>query len=237
MAKEKENVCRKEVAFMKKRILAVLLAMTMAAACLTACSESSSTADTEKTAGSSSQAQSESAADSSKNSSSQTETTTTKAETTTAETIAFAELTKTTTSKSSQNTTKASDEGIKGKTESWGEYREVFIPSGWTGLGKHENDPHSCFVSKGDVTIYITTLRIDEFIREYSFDRRCSIYEYKTTKYDSGETEWKGHELGDWGFAIEAEIDGKKVCAYSNTLGLENADKDLALILNSIKMR
>lgn len=58
MAKEKENVCRKEVAFMKKRLLAVLLAMTMTAACLTACGESSSTADTEKTESSSSQVES-----------------------------------------------------------------------------------------------------------------------------------------------------------------------------------
>ena len=50
---------------MKKRALALVLSMAMAA-CVTACGDSSSTADTEKTSGSSSQAQSESAADSSK---------------------------------------------------------------------------------------------------------------------------------------------------------------------------
>ena len=50
---------------MKKRALALVLSMAMAA-CMTACGDSSSTADTEKTSGSSSQAQSESAADSSK---------------------------------------------------------------------------------------------------------------------------------------------------------------------------
>ena len=50
---------------MKKRALALVLSMAMAA-CVTACGDSSSTADTEKTSGSSSQTQSESAADSSK---------------------------------------------------------------------------------------------------------------------------------------------------------------------------
>ena len=50
---------------MKKRALAIVLSVFMAA-CMTACGDSASTADTEKTEGSSSQAQSESAADSSK---------------------------------------------------------------------------------------------------------------------------------------------------------------------------
>lgn len=49
---------------MKKRVLAVLLAMTMAAACMTACGDSASTADTEKTAGSSSQAESDTGSES-----------------------------------------------------------------------------------------------------------------------------------------------------------------------------
>ena len=48
---------------MKKRVLAIVLSMVMAA-CRTACGDSASTADTEKTEGSSSQAQSESTADS-----------------------------------------------------------------------------------------------------------------------------------------------------------------------------
>ena len=73
-----------EADFVKKRLLSAILALAMTAACMTACGDSASTADTEKTESSSSQAQSESAAESSKNSSSQTETTTTKAETTTA---------------------------------------------------------------------------------------------------------------------------------------------------------
>ena len=49
--------------FMKKRALAIVLSVFMAA-CMTACGDSASTADTEKTEGSSSQAQSESTADS-----------------------------------------------------------------------------------------------------------------------------------------------------------------------------
>ncbi|MBP1537354.1 MAG: hypothetical protein ILA17_05755 [Ruminococcus sp.] len=49
---------------MKKRILAAVLSMALAAACLTACGDSASTADAEKTESSSSQAQSESVADS-----------------------------------------------------------------------------------------------------------------------------------------------------------------------------
>ncbi|MCR5479652.1 MAG: hypothetical protein K6F27_07310 [Ruminococcus sp.] len=48
---------------MKKRALAIVLSVFMAA-CMTACGDSASTADTEKTEGSSSQAQSESTADS-----------------------------------------------------------------------------------------------------------------------------------------------------------------------------
>ena len=48
---------------MKKRALAIVLSVFMAA-CMTACGDSASTADTEKTEGSSSQAQSESVADS-----------------------------------------------------------------------------------------------------------------------------------------------------------------------------
>ncbi|MBQ2580399.1 MAG: acetolactate decarboxylase [Ruminococcus sp.] len=50
---------------MKKRAFALVLSVIMAA-CMTACGDSASTADTEKTEGSSSQAQSESVADSSK---------------------------------------------------------------------------------------------------------------------------------------------------------------------------
>lgn len=66
---------------MKKKFLAAIVAMTMAVACMTACSESSSTAETSKTESSSKAETTTSAADAS----SQTETTTTTAETTTTE--------------------------------------------------------------------------------------------------------------------------------------------------------
>lgn len=224
-----------------KKILAITVSMIMALSFLTACGEVEETADSDKTKRSSvSDSTSENSSDSGKDSSPQTEMTTTTSETTTTGTTS--ETTpETTTKKSAASSSTASVQDVKGKIVSWGDFKELFIPSEWAGLGRHEDDPHSCWLlERGSHCIFFTTLPEKEFREEYHFYPIFSKDEILPLTYTTGDITWTGKTLGTSkilsGFILSADIDGKTVMAYSDTEPAVEDNAELIKILSSVKL-
>lgn len=224
-----------------KKILAITVSMIMLFSCLTACGEVEETADSHKTERSSvSDSTSENSSDSGKDSSPQTETTTTTSETATTGTTSETTV-ETTTKKSAASSSTASVQDVKGKIVSWGEFKELFIPSEWAGLGRHEDDPHSCWLLEGGShCIFFTTLPEKEFREEYHFYPIFSKDEILPLTYTTGDITWTGKTLGTSkilsGFILSADIDGKTVMAYSDTEPAVEDNAELIKILSSVKL-
>lgn len=233
---------------MKKMILAAALSIIMAFSCLTACGDVEGTADSSNTESSAvSDSSSESSSDSEKDSSPQTETTTTTSETTTTTTTSETtttttpETTTTTTKKTAASSSTVSVEGVEGKIVSWGDFKELFIPSEWAGLGRHEDDPHSCWLlEKGCHCVYFTTLPEKEFRKAYYFYPLFPKDEILPLTYTTGDITWTGTTLGTSkilaGFILSATIDGKTVMAYSDTEPAVEDNVELIKILSSVKL-
>ena len=235
---------------MKKMILAAALSIIMAFSCLTACGDVEGTADSSNTESSAvSDSSSESSSDSEKDSSPQTETTTTTSETTTTTTTSETTTTTTpettttttTTKKTAASSSTVSVEGVEGKIVSWGDFKELFIPSEWAGLGRHEDDPHSCWLlEKGCHCVYFTTLPEKEFRKAYYFYPLFPKDEILPLTYTTGDITWTGTTLGTSkilaGFILSATIDGKTVMAYSDTEPAVEDNVELIKILSSVKL-
>ena len=233
---------------MKKRLLTILLSLTLTASCLTACGDVEGTADSSNTESSAvSDSSSESSSDSEKDSSPQTETTTTTSETTTTTTTSETtttttpETTTTTTIKTAASSSTVSVEGVEGKIVSWGDFKELFIPSEWAGLGRHEDDPHSCWLlERGCHCVYFTTLPEKEFRKAYYFYPLFPKDEILPLTYTTGDITWTGTTLGTSkilaGFILSATIDGKTVMAYSDTEPAVEDNVELIKILSSVKL-
>ncbi|MBQ9869844.1 MAG: hypothetical protein IJM32_09335 [Ruminococcus sp.] len=233
---------------MKKRPMAIVVSMIMVFSCLTACGDSAITADSSKIESSSvSDSTSESSSDSEKDSSPQTETTTTMSETTTTTTTSetttttIPETTTTTTKKTAASSSTVSVEGVEGKIVSWGDFKELFIPSEWAGLGRHGDDPHSCWLlERGCHCVYFTTLPEKEFRKAYCFYPVFPKDEILPLTYTTGDITWTGTTLGTSkilaGFILSATIDGKTVMAYSDTEPAVEDNVELIKILSSVKL-
>lgn len=166
--------------------------------------------------------------------------TTTTSETTTTGTTSETTV-ETTTKKSAASSSTASVQDVKGKIVSWGEFKELFIPSEWAGLGRHEDDPHSCWLLEGGShCIFFTTLPEKEFREEYHFYPIFSKDEILPLTYTTGDITWTGKTLGTSkilsGFILSADIDGKTVMAYSDTEPAVEDNAELIKILSSVKL-